>query len=318
MIRRQWFSTPMGDDHALLREASAIISCEKPSTDLELLEVLRAVCDERGTNLATALLYQYLNLHKQHGAFIKNVKQQNVNQSKEYTPIHMVVVPGMFASRNPELGGDGAVLTSIASAMGFSVSKAPTNDLASISENAGVLHEYLQSLSYDNLWLVSISRGSADVRYMLTHYDTSDYEYRLRHWVSVSGIVAGSPLIEGLSQRPVFTAFVKAVSKLQGISTNLAQELDREHPHWSIPHSNPSFSITHVMPVPMDWHLTSPVLSRYSKIRHLGPTDGLSLLADTLKGPGNIYPIWGADHMLRVPNLSDHFYRLIHFLRKQS
>lgn len=316
MIRRSWFSAAMGDEQALLRTASAQLREHEVSTDQALRELLEKTNVE-SSNLATAMFYQYLLGHQRHGLLVKQVQEKSINTEVSPSIPHIIVVPGMFAIEKPELGGDGALLKSIALSKGFSVSTAPTDGQASISENAAILHEYLQSRPTEEYWLVSISRGSADVRFMLNKYTDANYHHRIRQWISMCGIVTGTPLVRGLKRNPVRSAFIRGISKLRGISTQLAPELDDEHPHWSYVLDEPAFGITHVLPIPLDWHVTSPVIPRYSRLKGLGPTDGIVLLADTLDQPGCIYPIWGADHMLRVPTLTDHLYRLIDFLKDE-
>jgi len=315
MIRRRWFLRATGDDRSLLQNATTMLASEKISTDRELLELLAHIRHKESTNLATALFYQYLLQHKKHGAFIKQVQAISPSNNAPQRLPNIVIVPGLFAAHRPDLGGDGALLKAVATQLGFAVSTAPTDGQASLSENAAVLHRYLQSVPFDQFWLVSISRGSADVKFMLNQYKDASYHHNLRRWISVSGIVTGTPLFRGLAKRPVYSTLIRAMSTLQGISAQLVQELQNENPHWCESCDRYPFDITHVMPVPLDWHVTSPVIPRYSRLQHLGPTDGIIMLAETLSEQGHIYPIWGADHMLRVPNLSDHLYQLICFYK---
>lgn len=227
----------------------------------------------------------------------------------------MVIVPGMFATEKPELGGDGALLIEIAASLGFKVSTAPTNGKASLAQNALSLHRYLLALADENFWLVSVSRGSSDVKVMLSHYPDAPYHQHLQHWISVSGIVTGSPLINRLANAKINSFFIRSLSRLRGMSPDLLGEFDCNHSHWSDDHYKDRFGITYVTPVPLDWHVTGAVQPRYERLAGTGPTDGIYLLADMLKQPGCIYPIWGADHMLRVPLLADHLYRLINYLK---
>jgi len=310
-MRRRWFSHAIGDERALLQSAASLLEQRQVKTKEQLQPLLQDAVTNKGTNFATALLYQYLMAHEEHGLLFQRAQETQIDLNPTQRSPHLIIVPGMFAQEKPELGGDGALIRKIATTLGFSVSTAPLDGRASITENASALHHYLESVQHEQFWLLSISRGSADVKIMLQRYRDSPVYEQLTHWISISGLVTGTPLLRGHARRPIYSKFVQGLSKIQGISTQLAIELDCEHAHWSDLHYPQALTITHVMPVPLNWHVTSPVMSRYARLQEQGPTDGLVLLADTLAQPGHIYPIWGADHMLRVPNLAEHFYRLI-------
>lgn len=314
MINRQFFATAIGDECALLDEALILLSAIDKPVELQLLNQLEKLNTSHGTNMATAVFYQYLLQHANHGPFIDQVRSTSPAATRPSTSPQLVIVPGMFAAEKPEFGGDGALLIDIAKSFGFTVSIAPTDGRASLAANAQVLHDYLMSRDDDNFWLVSISRGSADVKFLLHQFPDAPYHQYLRQWISVSGVVTGSPLVNRFANLRINSMVIRGLFRLSGVSADLADELDGTRAHWSNFPVNDSIRITHVAPVPLDWHVTTAVLPRYQRLKRLGPTDGVSLLPELLAQSGRIYPIWGADHMLRAPHLAEHFYRLINFL----
>jgi len=51
---------------------------------------------------------------------------------------------------------------------------------------------------------------------------------------------------------------------------------------------------------PLRSHMTSGLGRRcYDRLSPFGPNDGVIVLDDVCAQPGLIYPIWGADHLLR-------------------
>lgn len=316
MISRSWFASAVGDERELLQRATTLLQTECIDSDRKLNELLQNTVMDGQVNLATALFYQYILAHEKHGTAYSRVQRQTIAKPTPDTSAHIVIVPGMFAKEKPDIGGDGALLKTIASSLGLTVSTAPTNTQASVSENADVLHQYLQQMQSDHVWIVSLSRGSADVKFMLSRHKTATYLPIVKQWISVSGIVTGTPLFQRILKRPVYAKAVSLLCTLRGISARLPVELDASYPFWSESCDQYPFGVTHVAPIPLDWHVTRPVQPRYARLKHLGPTDGIVMLTELLAQQGTIYPIWGADHMLRVPNLANHFYQLIEYLKE--
>lgn len=314
-MHRSWFATAVGDERALLDQASVYLNAQSITNDLELTDLLFHTSASAGTNFATAVLYQYLKSHPLHGNLISRIRNTAPTTDAATQLPHMIIVPGMFAAEKPELGGDGALLNHIAERLGFSVSTAPLDGKASLVQNAEALHHYLSARCETNFWLVSVSRGSSDVKVMLHRFPNAPYLERMKQWISVSGIVTGSPLINRLNNNRINSILISSLSRLRGMAPELPGEFDVSHNYWSDNSHAGTFGITHVAPIPLDWHVTKAVLPRYERLKKQGPTDGIIMLNDLLTQPGRIYPIWGADHMLRVPHLSDHFYRLINFLK---
>jgi len=62
--------------------------------------------------------------------------------------------------------------------------------------------------------------------------------------------------------------------------------------------------LVNVIGFPLEQHLSSAMARRqYRRLRPYGPNDGGGIvLADTLRFPGTLFPIWGADHYLRQPD----------------
>jgi hypothetical protein len=67
----------------------------------------------------------------------------------------------------------------------------------------------------------------------------------------------------------------------------------------------PSMRIINVIGFPLARHMTT----RFSRFCHRslarwGPNDGTTALSDVCQWPGEIYPVWGADHYFRPENVA--------------
>jgi hypothetical protein len=108
------------------------------------------------------------------------------------------------------------------------------------------------------------------------------------------------------------------VCKIIGLDFDLVRELDPAHPFWqgevNVP---PHVRVVNLLGVPLHSHVQQRSLfKRYGWMASLGPNDGMSLLRDLLVEPGVIYPLWGADHYFRTPQVSSLLYRLFRYLRR--
>jgi hypothetical protein len=62
----------------------------------------------------------------------------------------------------------------------------------------------------------------------------------------------------------------------------------------------PHLQLISLVGFPLRQHMTSGLGRRcYDRVACHGPNDGVIVLSDVCAQPGLIYPIWGADHLLR-------------------
>jgi hypothetical protein len=74
--------------------------------------------------------------------------------------------------------------------------------------------------------------------------------------------------------------------------------------------------VINLIGVPLHAHVQQRSLfKRYGWMQALGPNDGMALLPDLLVEPGDTYPLWGADHYFRTPQVSPLFYRVFRTVR---
>jgi hypothetical protein len=80
----------------------------------------------------------------------------------------------------------------------------------------------------------------------------------------------------------------------------------------------PGLRVVNLIGVPLHSHVQQRSLfKRYGWMQEMGPNDGISLLSDLVVEPGLIYPLWGADHYFRTPQVSPLLYRLFRLIRRE-
>ena len=76
--------------------------------------------------------------------------------------------------------------------------------------------------------------------------------------------------------------------------------------------------VVSVVGTPLVSHLSGTTAARHARLAPEGPNDGSTLLRDAVVEPGLVYPVWGADHYLRVPGSAALLYRLFRWLHARG
>lgn len=307
---------PMVDEVGLLaRAAEEVVRFGGCMPDRPQLQTL---VETHGVELATAVFYQGILESTTHGPFVKAVDAEKVAPLPTPSRLHLLLVPALYYQELPQYGGDGQAIASIARACGLQVTIAPLLSKGSLSDNAAILWETLCGMAGDDVLLLSLSVGGGEVRIMLDEHAGAPQLARLRGWVNVCGLVRGIPLATRVLRNPLRRLHTMTVCKAIGLDFALVRELDPDHAYWqgamALP---PTLRVVNLIGVPLHSHVQQRSLfKRYSWMQKLGPNDGMALLTDLLVEPGLIYPLWGADHYFRTPQVSPLLYKLFRYLRR--
>lgn len=312
MLTRRLFSASIGDEVALAEEAKARLAEFGPA--IPSGATINALAGNLDANLASSVLHQALLREPHYGDFIRQVDRSPEAAVKVPGAPLLIIVPGMFYRDYPEIGADGGLVAGIAEKFGFEVVTAPTLSLGSVAENLEILHAFLNRVATREFWLASLSRGSAEIKWLVQRHPDAPYLADLRAWISICGIISGTPLHERIYANPILGTLHRGLARINRINPALGEELLRSSDHWGPARLPSDTKMVNVIAIPLSWHVTNSAIRRYHRICHLGPTDGVVLLADYLNEPGYIYPVWGADHFLRSPHIARLFYRLLSFL----
>jgi hypothetical protein len=290
-------------------------------------EMLQTLTRERGIDLATAIFYQSVLASSTNGPFIEAVDREDAAPLPAPSRYHLLIVPALYYRELPQYGGDGRAIATIAQACGLGVTVAPLLSKGSLSDNASILWQTLcklqssqdRSQNQGEIVLLSLSVGGGETRIMLAEHAGSPQLARLAGWINVCGLVRGIPLAEQLLRNPLRRLHAKTVCKLIGVDFALVRELDPHHAYWQeslcLP---PQLRIANLIGVPLHSHVQQRSLfKRYGWMQEMGPNDGMSLLSDLVVEQGPIYPLWGADHYFRTPQVSRLLYKLFRHIRRE-
>jgi hypothetical protein len=268
-----------------------------PPSEAEVLELTRRA----GIDAATEFLYR--RILDRHGQFVSRL--ESGMRIRTGMPARVVLVPGAFHEEYAHTGADGARMMKLAGSLGFTAERVPLPSLAPMAKNAETILDFLSrgTAKQPTTILVSLSKGSADLRTALEHRDAASVLPHVRAWINLSGIVTPTPLIEWFRARPIRCTGVRLLLRLRGQRFAVLDELGRANGAplarpFAIP---PHIRVFHVLGFPRRQDLSDPWAQRgHARLAPLGPNDGGgNLLIDAFKLPGDVFPFFGADHYLR-------------------
>ena len=290
---------PRDLDTALRNRAAAWNAATQPN----LVADFATLAECEGIEFATAVLHDRLLRVDSNARFLRQAEA--AQRSTKVKADVIGVVPGAFHRQHPHTGADGARILRIARELGCAAEAVPIGSLGTLADNARAIREWLATHSGKRIALLSLSKGSADVKHALAAPDSAKAFADVCAWVSLSGLVQGTPLISWLRRRPLRWWSVRAILWWHGLSIRALRELD--HGPATALHCWPAIPdtmrVVHVYGFPLAQHLAHRWSPRgYKRLAPLGPNDGGGvLLADLASLPGIVCPIWGADHYLTPP-----------------
>jgi hypothetical protein len=274
-----------------------------------------SLCDvsrREGIDFATALLYDRVCRSEQHGAFIQSIEQLDGEpEAAFFSDVDAFVVPGAFHGQRRETGADGRLVIDAAKRLGCRTTLIDVPSFGSPADNAErILRAFKSRRSNRRLVLVSLSKGSLDVRRALEHPDGAAAFRDVGCWISISGLATGSPLVGWLRQRPWRMLGVRMLFAWHGLPYSVLNEIDRDAvlrgefcPQFAEVSKLSGLCVVHIVGFPLAQNLSCPLARRgHRRLASLGPNDSTVLLADVCHLPGLVYPVWGADHYLKLPN----------------
>ena len=265
-------------------------------------ERFRDLAASEGIDFATAALYHRVRSDPERRGFIDRIEAPQL-VAPHAEPVRVILMPGAFAREYPHTGADGARVFDLAAQLGWPAERVEVPSLAPMADNAAALARVLARGNGRPTVVVSLSKGGADVRAALERPEAESEWRAVRAWVSLSGILTGTPLVDWLRARPVRCTGVRILLRLRRQRFAVVDELRREP---GSPLSRPlvpppGLRVVHVAAFPLQRHLGDAWARRgHARLAPLGPNDGGGiLLADVAGLPGDLYPVWGADHYLR-------------------
>jgi hypothetical protein len=312
------FNSALIDEVSLSREAREL--CDSVSM-IPSKQEMQALANQFPCDLLTRIYFEKL-MNSEHGDFVRRLDRINIDTIKPADDCRhrqapeLIIVPGMFYREHPEVGADGQLIRGIASKLGLTSTIVPVSSKGNIETNVKILESTLVNSQSNNIWLISLSRGSAEVRCLLQKQ--KPLNPAIQGWLSISGVIAGSPLIESKLRHWPGRLAHRLLSAVTGVSYALLEQLHPEHEFWQPTEWPRQLEMIHVAPIPLDSHIQGKLRRRHRQLSVVGPNDGIVPLVDILNLPGMIYPLWGFDHFCRAAETSTLIYRLLTYIQEQS
>ena len=279
---------------------------------------LKDIAGEHGLDFSTMVLYQALHASPVHSAFIAALDAEAVSTSHAPVAAKILVIPALFHAHYPETGADAAFAADIARRCGFDAATIPTRSLGTSTDNAAIIRDALEKEAASDLWIFAVSKGSADFRAFLQLYPDLPAIARVRGWINVCGVSGGAQIADYDTATPWRAFKYAAICRLLGTRYELMREMRTDHRYWQQPLVLPQhMKLFNFAAIPLGSHIQKSLIGRYRALSTLGPNDGMMLCRDAILDHGPAYPVWGADHFFRSPQVISLLYRFFGYLRRQ-
>lgn len=297
-------------DAELLKAASAFYLASELDrrTNQELRQAVRSANSQRGTDFATALLYTHFAQRLKQSPLTK-VEPRGASYIPKVSP-KIAIVPGAFYREHPTTGGDGRAVIKVAAQNGWQCETIPTESVGKLKTNAAIIGDYLER-SREQVILVSLSKGTSDmIAALIQRHELAE---KLVAWISLSGILAGTPMADWLLDRrrlrPAYWYMQwKHASDMQAVRDLRTNDNGRARGDGVLPLLNQNDSAPpwadiptfHIAGFPLRRHL-SGLRARlwHRRLSRDGPNDSVVMLESLLDAHGTVIPVWGADHYLK-------------------
>jgi len=279
-------------------------------------EFLHHVCKQFGIDTATVMLYQWITEYK-HRDFCNYLANLRCEVVQPDSDVGMLIIPGMFYKEFPEMGGNGNIIKSIAEQFGFEAEIVPTQSTGDLLANAMTILDHIKSSERKPQWLVSISKGSAEVGICLNLLDTH-LRKNIRGWISLCGIFNGSPMADIRLKNPLAKIVLRSYLKWKGANYQAIEEMRPSHLLWKqdlLAFDGPTI---HIQPIPVASYVHARLIKRYRQLAEFGPNDGTIMLDDIIDRRGQIYPLWGVDHFFRDRDVIPLIYKLCQHIKSHE
>jgi len=288
-----------------------MLSVQTPPAQLTLAELnvetlRRLASSPLGYEGTVQLLHQTLRSTAPHAEFIRQVEsctQDDLQTLQERVGL-VVIVPGAGYREAPWTGADGSRVIQICRAAGLATETIPIRSIGALEDNAGIICDWLARRKEPRMTLISSSKGSADIKVALAKTSNHSCFRQVRAWLSLGGIMFGSPLVAWLQKSPVRHFILRQWMRFHGSDPAVLATLGHGAggvldgpaivPPW--------MRVVHLVAMPMPWDITWPLARRgFARVRPYGPNDaGGLLLGDLVRFPGSIFPLLHRDHYLRT------------------
>ncbi|MBS4066664.1 MAG: hypothetical protein KGZ74_19030 [Chitinophagaceae bacterium] len=227
----------------------------------------------------------------------KGESPPELEKLKGYT---FLFVPGLAYKADTSTGADFARQRRLLDHYGVKNRLINTAEWGLCDDNAKIVADEIKKEKGRAIVLVSASKGSIEAYIALNDLLDSNEIKKVHSWISVGGILNGSPIADKYTKFP-YSWFAKIVLVLNRINNAVIKDLSYKSRTRDLRKNQlpANLKIIHFVGVPFSLQLSADVKGPYKHIKKLGPNDGLTPIADQLLPGGIVICEIGLDHYFR-------------------
>ncbi len=289
---------------ALTREADA-----QPIVNQMLAELLRKTSMDFATFYLLDRWYrepQNKAAQDDYGQFVQQISITNTlpETSAALRQYLIVFVPGLAYREDTTTGADFARQRRLLDALGIANTLIETDEWGSTEDNAQMVAQKIRDLQTDSrpILLVSASKGGLECALALGKILRPEETLHLKAWVSVGGILRGSPVADRylcfprcwLAEVPLF---------LKGKNMDIVRDIShrKRSVEFDALQFPPHLLNIQLVGAPLATKISREIRGRWCNMRHIAPNDGLTTLPDQVIPGSIIVSEPGLDHFFRDP-----------------
>ncbi len=195
-----------------------------------------------------------------------------------------------------------------------------TEENGTVESNAEIIAEWIRRLQTEGrqVLIVSGSKSGAEVAIALGDVLEQEETTHVLAWLSIGGVHQGSPFADW-ALNPTVCWFSQLNLGVQGFDLEgaLSLQTGRRRPQFASLRFPEHLLLVSYVPVPLSGDISSEGAFGYSRMRDLGPNDGLTMLVDQLLPGGLTIVEPGVDHYFGHPDRELRSLALLEVLLKQ-
>lgn len=229
--------------------------------------------------------------------------------------------PGWFyKSHGAETGADFQRQLDQLASVGVPAELIETDENGTVESNAEIIADVLRRLQREGreVFVVSGSKSGAEVAVALGEVLRPEEMTDIRAWLSIGGVHQGSPFADW-ALNPTVCWISQLHLGLQGFDLDgaLSLQTSRRRPHFANLRFPEHVLLVSYVPVPLSGDISDRGAFGYSRMRDIGPNDGLTMLVDQLLPGGLTIVEPGVDHFFDHPDREVRSLALLEVLLKR-
>ena len=220
---------------------------------------------------------------------------------------YFLFVPGLAYKEDPSTGADLARQMRLFKLLGIKNKLIETGEYALAEQNAQIIADEIieTSKKCKDIVLVSVSKGSLETAIALGKLLGEEQLKSVSSWVSVGGILRGSPVADQYLKAPK-SWLARFVLWSKGHSAEVVRDVS--HQFRSVTFNSLNFPVhiktIHFVGIPLTSQVHKRIKARYCSLqKNFGPNDGLTTITDALTMHGIVISELGLDHYFKDENI---------------